>query len=280
LSLLVWRIFYDPLLERIQKDTSLGYTVSVKLLYNQNLNYTTEIKWRQATVAFADDTTWIAESKEQMEQTIEIAEEFFRFNDIQINGKKSKLLIMNSKETKENRKIKLGDEWIYEEDKSKITRFLGIWLNNRLKETIIRAKAKELVRSTVEGLRGKKMTIAQVAYINNMCIVPKLNYMLQVTKLPKKMIDNIQSPILRLVKNKLEIARTVGNNVVLHRNLGNCNSLWNQLLMKQITSLHNRLNSSGPEEILTRIRISQGLAYIGALENNWYKNLPNICNKL
>src|ERR1043165_3372816 len=29
LSSLVWRIFYDPLLERIQEDSNLGYTVSV-----------------------------------------------------------------------------------------------------------------------------------------------------------------------------------------------------------------------------------------------------------
>jgi hypothetical protein len=57
---------------------------------------------------------WIAKNKEQMEQTIQIAEEFFKINDIQINGKKSKLVIMNTKESIENRKIHLGDEWIQE----------------------------------------------------------------------------------------------------------------------------------------------------------------------
>ena len=45
LSLLVWRIFYDPLLERIQGDASLDYTIAVSLLYNNNLNYTKTIKW-------------------------------------------------------------------------------------------------------------------------------------------------------------------------------------------------------------------------------------------
>ena len=37
---------------------------------------------RQAVVTFADNTTWIASSKEQLEETIQIAEEFFKFNDI------------------------------------------------------------------------------------------------------------------------------------------------------------------------------------------------------
>ena len=85
------------------------------------------------------------------------------------------------------------------------------------------------MRSTVKELRGKKMTIAQVIYINNKCIVTKLSYILQVSKLSKRTINNIQSPILRLAKNKLEIARTVGMSIILYRNQENCNSLWNHL---------------------------------------------------
>jgi hypothetical protein len=112
LSPLVWRIFYDPLLERIQEDSNLGYTVSVSVPFNYNLGFAKKMEWRQAVVAFADDTTWIANSKSQMQRTIQIAEEFFQMNDIQINGKKSKLMIMNSSEKEENRSIKLGGERI------------------------------------------------------------------------------------------------------------------------------------------------------------------------
>jgi len=39
-------------------------------------------KVRQAEVAFADDTTWIASSKKQLEEIIKIAEDFFKINDI------------------------------------------------------------------------------------------------------------------------------------------------------------------------------------------------------
>ena len=225
LSPLIWRIFYDPLLERVQKDPKLGYTVEVAIPYNNNLNYTTKTRCKQAVVAFADDTTWIANSKEQMELTLSIAEDFFELNDIQINGKKSKLIIMNSKESKENRKIKLSNEWIHEEEKAKITRFLGIWLNSKLNESQIKTRAKELVRSTTRLLNTKKMIDIQVSYINNMYIVLKLIYMLQTTKLFKRTIDAIQSPIIGLAKHKLGIAKTVSNSIIIHRNMNNCNAL-------------------------------------------------------
>ena len=42
-------------------------------------------------------------------------------NNIQINGKKFKLIIMNSSEKEENRSIKLGGKCIQEEDTNKIT---------------------------------------------------------------------------------------------------------------------------------------------------------------
>jgi len=59
--LLIWQLFYDSLLERIQEDKSLGYIVEQETLKNTDINYIT--KHRQAAIAYADDTTWIASSK-------------------------------------------------------------------------------------------------------------------------------------------------------------------------------------------------------------------------
>ena len=54
-------------------------------------------------VAYVNDTTWVAKSKEEMQAIVQISQRFFRFNEIQINSAKSKLLVINSSVRKEER---------------------------------------------------------------------------------------------------------------------------------------------------------------------------------
>ena len=61
ISLLIWHIFYDPLLCRIMDDDSLGYTMSMTWLTDLHCNthtYTSHI----SALAFFDDTLWLAHS--------------------------------------------------------------------------------------------------------------------------------------------------------------------------------------------------------------------------
>ena len=85
ISPLIWRIFYDPLLTKVKKNTLLSYELEVSQQENLEEKREKMKKVRQAVVAFADNTTWIASSKEQLEEIIKIAEDFFKINNIQIN---------------------------------------------------------------------------------------------------------------------------------------------------------------------------------------------------
>ena len=83
-------------------------------------------KVKQVVVAFADDTTQIASSKEQLEEIIKIAEDFFKINDIQINLFKFKLITINAKSNIEKYKVIVDKQEVYTTKEKEVVRFLGI----------------------------------------------------------------------------------------------------------------------------------------------------------
>src|SRR5260363_218333 len=56
ISPLIWWLFYDPLLERVQEEERLGYTVTQSTSKETYCNNITS--FQQAAIAYADDTTW------------------------------------------------------------------------------------------------------------------------------------------------------------------------------------------------------------------------------
>jgi hypothetical protein len=66
---LIWRIFYDPLLHRIQEDETLGYIMELIWLDNIFNNNKRKIMIRTAVLVYVDDTQWIAKSKDKAKKS-------------------------------------------------------------------------------------------------------------------------------------------------------------------------------------------------------------------
>ncbi|CAG8651524.1 9268_t:CDS:1, partial [Dentiscutata heterogama] len=107
----------------------------------------------------------------------------------------------------------------------------------QLKDSYIKAKAKGIVRRTVLNLASKKLTLSQLLYLNNICIISKLCYMLQISRLSKEALKEIHRPMLKLIKNKMELQISTENFILKHKSLGNCQALDEELFAKQTLSL-------------------------------------------
>ena len=110
---------------------NLGYAVLLKEPFDLRNNSYKETKYRQAAIAYADDTTWIANNKAQLESIIKIAEEFYTINDIRVNPKKSKLIVINSSEKTINKNILVANEKVEVEKGRSLTRFLGAYISKK-----------------------------------------------------------------------------------------------------------------------------------------------------
>ena len=121
---------------------------------------------------------------------------------------------------------------------------------------------------------------SQVLYINNVCLMPKLEYVLQNTFLTKKECEIVQQPYVMTAKNKMGLPQTIANHVVLHSRILNMRALGQTLKTKQMLSLLNRLNSKGEAKKITEIRIRQGQIIVGGTDSIWLERIGEIEKKL
>ena len=173
-------------------------------------------------LAYADDTTWVAESKTALQKIIQVSNSFFTLNDIEINRAKSEAIAWRlHKQEKEEDSIQIGTlpSLVKVKKPEESTRFLGVWISLRKQEKTSTLLCKKEVGKLTSILRYKKLSASQIIYINNMVLLPKLEYLLANVCLKKKSCDAIDQPMLRLMKWKLELPSTCANATLWHREI-------------------------------------------------------------
>jgi ribonuclease HI len=258
-SPLMWCIYYDPLLSYIQSKPELGYTISITLPsnlttypYTQNTESTTI-----ADVAFMDDTTWIAPSKEAMDNILSIASSFYKLNSIKVNPDKSSLLTLNPS-TPQNETYATFDNIQINPTLPNIpVRILGVWFNSSGSQKHHISSFKNIINSFVSLLYPKKLTGEQMIYILNHVLAPKLEYRYQTTFFSKKECSDLLSPITKLLKNKLGLSRSFPNSVLHHPHFYNLFDYWQLQCQSMVTNFIIRINDSSLIGQISRIQLKQ-----------------------
>src|SRR5205085_12556575 len=150
------------------------------------------------------------------------ANEFYDLNDIEINEKKSDLLVINCNQKKGKSStslaIKAGknNDLVYAKRDTEAIRHLGVWISEKGRaECNAKIISREIMRMC-KAIRFKRATVSQLIYLNNSVLLPSIEYRLQTSFLTKSKCDRIQKLIWMLIKNKLESARSVANSICSH----------------------------------------------------------------
>ena len=106
-----------------------------------------------------------------------------------------------------------------------------------------------------KAIRFKRATVSQLIYLNNSVLLPSIEYRLQTSFLTKSKCDRIQKPIWILIKNKLELARSVANSICSHIGQLNLRSIWQNQLAHHITELTLQLNQENEIGTTTHLRL-------------------------
>ena len=260
ISPLLWRIFYDPLLCKIQENNEHGYHLSCEWNsdFSNHDKKPLRLSTRQATIAYMDDTTWIAKSKKDMDHILDEARVFYKANDSQVNGEKSVLITINNP-NHNPAKVVVGPkkETVTELDRNLHARFLGVWIGCKKQTKDSANRALEEIVAIYKVLYSKWMTEKQVEYIVNRVLIPRIEYRVQHSELSWNTCNNLTKKIRKLVRNKAAIVNTLPNSAVHHKGIYNIQKVWNILKESQVSSFIARLNNAGPAGVSTWIRLKQ-----------------------
>ena len=204
----------DPLITQIAK-TYKGYNLEVSWTTDLKTKKTNQLQISTSVLAFMDDTLWIASSKNELEQILELASSFFKMANLKINPLKS-ILSTNSKNLSS---INFIQQTISPQSKNTPFKFLGCWFLPSYQQTQQVKLITQESQNLINILKTKQITDKQTAYIINTVIIPTLEYRIHNIVLSKTTCDQILSTYLTTAKYKSNLSRSILNSVMLNHNI-------------------------------------------------------------
>ncbi len=193
-----------------------------------------------------DDTTWIASSKEELEEMLHIADSFYTFMNIKVNKQKSILMTNNTNHISNGHiTLSFGSDRITlpntPQDHS--IRFLDVWINLQGSYHFNIHKACQITASTSLKLSRKKLSGNHVKYVTNKVVIPQLDFLLQCTILSKRDFGKLMAPLRKTFKHKAHLYLTTSNNIIHSQFPYRLIDFEQHHTVNMLLSLHKQLNN-------------------------------------
>ncbi|GBC09246.1 hypothetical protein RclHR1_08700014 [Rhizophagus clarus] len=202
-----------------------------------------------------DDTIFIDHNLYDLQDSIDLADEFYQINDILINRKKSEFLAINLDVSKEKLHISIGSERTLIIPSTMEIRYLGCYFTANNSRKLLIKRLRSMIAEFLAPLTTKRISVAYVVYLVNRVLIPRVIYVDQLTTLSEKIWEHLFNPVLRLVKQKCGLARLFPTLALYHDCIIGLNNVWNILCTSQFTNLAKIINSQSIASMTTIIRL-------------------------
>ena len=194
---------------------------NIQVTWNVNLakKTTNKLSNQTSSLAYMDDTVWIADTKEHMQQITRVAESFFDLNLITVNSSKSDLIVINSTNDRETNAIDFVQSTLLPHEPEDAIRYLGIWVSEDGKKKEQLNKLTNNIVKMTNILKRKKLTNKQLRYIINHMIFSQTEYLLTDMILPNTVINKLNSAIKQYFKSSVGFQSSLPDSI-LHSHWG------------------------------------------------------------
>jgi hypothetical protein len=178
-----------------------------------------------------------------MQNILDLASEFYKMNDIEINTQKSAAVIINSRNTTAT--LTLQNEMVPILAPSEETRYLGIYISSEgiNKPTI--AKVEKEINFITSKIIFKAITDKQAHYLIHNILHPIIEYRTQTTFLTPSKCEAWDRKICNAFRRKAKLPKDMPTNAIHHLRMYNIKRIGTLQAESKVTSTTIRLNSSG-----------------------------------
>ena len=136
-------------------------------------------------------------------------------------------------------------------------RYLGVWISLADNRTFITNQIHEEIKSAITIMRKKRLTDAQLAYIFNMVILPRIEYKSQLTLPSEKHCVRIMASYIAFLRSKLHFSRKTPSSFFLSHYFYNVTPLHQRLVQNLSSALLQMVNEPNLLGLTFKIRVRQ-----------------------